>query len=167
VADSGDVYFVPAFAGLGSPFWDPYARGSIVGLTRGTGRAELARATVESIVYQTRDVIDAMVQSSGQPLTELRVDGGAAVMDLMLQLQADQLQVPVTRPVNQELTALGAAYLAGIAEGYWDSPDTVSHQWAVDHTFRPDAERETVNGSYRRWQAAVERSRGWAEADQD
>lgn len=164
VPDSGDVYFVPAFAGLGSPFWDPYARGTIVGLTRGTGRAELARATVESIVYQTRDVVDAMAAASGQQLTELRVDGGAAVMDLMLQLQADQLQVPVTRPVNQELTAMGAAYLAGIAEGYWDSPETVSQQWAVERTFAPDDAVESGEASYARWQAAVERSRGWEEA---
>ena len=163
VDDSGDVFFVPAFAGLGSPLWDPYARGTIVGLTRGTGRAELARATVESIVYQSRDVIDAMAESSGQPLTELRVDGGAAVMDLMLQLQSDQLQVPVTRPVNQELTAVGAAYLAGIAEGYWDSPSAVSQQWAVDKTFTPETDQAGADGGYSRWQQAVERSRNWAQ----
>ncbi len=165
VDDSGDVFFVPAFAGLGSPWWDAYARGTIVGLTRGTGRAELARATVESIVYQTRDVVDAMARSSGQPLTELRVDGGAAVMDLMLQLQSDQLQVPVTRPVNQELTAVGAAYLAGIAEGYWDSPATVSNQWAVDRTFEPMADQTATDANYQRWQQAVERSRQWAQPD--
>ncbi len=163
VEDSGDVFFVPAFAGLGSPSWDPYARGTIVGLTRGTGRAELARATVESIVYQSRDVIDTMARSSGQPLTELRVDGGAAVMDLMLQLQSDQLQVPVTRPVNQELTAVGAAYLAGIAEGYWDSPATVSQQWAVDRTFTPDSDIDAVDSKYARWQQAVDRSRHWVQ----
>lgn len=166
VTDSGDVYFVPAFAGLGSPWWDPYARGTIVGLTRGTGRAELARATVESIVYQTRDVIDAMSRSSGQALTELRVDGGAAVMDLMLQLQSDQLKVPVTRPVNQELTAVGAAYLAGIAEGYWDSPETVSSQWAVQQTFAPSGDAEATDASYARWQAAVDRSRSWAQPEE-
>ncbi len=165
VDDSGDVFFVPAFAGLGSPWWDAYARGTIVGLTRGTGRAELARATVESIVYQTRDVVDAMARSSGQPLTELRVDGGAAVMDLMLQLQSDQLQVPVTRPVNQELTAVGAAYLAGIAEGYWDSPATVSNQWAVDRTFEPMADQAATDANYQRWQQAVARSRQWAQPD--
>ncbi len=163
VEDSGDVYFVPGFAGLGSPWWDAYARGTIVGLTRGTGRAELARATVESMVYQTRDVVDAMSRASGQPLTELRVDGGASVMDILLQLQADQLGVPVTRPANSELTALGAAYLAGLAEGVWDSPSTVSDRWRAEDTFTPNDDREAADRGYDRWLQAVERSRGWAE----
>ncbi len=163
VESSGDVYFVPGFAGLGSPWWDAYARGTIVGLTRGTGRAELARATVESMVYQTRDVVDAMSQASGQPLTELRVDGGASVMDLLLQLQADQLGVAVTRPTNQELTALGAAYLAGLAESVWDSPATVSDRWQAAATFAPTADRTSADTGYRRWLKAVDRSRSWAE----
>ena len=163
VESSGDVYFVPAFAGLGSPWWDAYARGTIVGLTRGTGRAELARATVESMVYQTRDVVDAMSAASGQALTELRVDGGASVMDLLLQLQADQLGVPVARPTNQELTALGAAYLAGLAEGVWDSADTVSQRWQAETTFSPGDNRTASDASYARWLEAVKRSRGWAE----
>ncbi len=162
VESSGDVYFVPGFAGLGSPWWDAYARGTIVGLTRGTGRAELARATVESMVYQTRDVVDAMSQASGQALTELRVDGGASVMDLLLQLQADQLGVPVTRPANLELTALGAAYLAGLAESFWDSPDSVSQSWQAARTFDPAEDRSAADSGYSRWLQAVERSRGWA-----
>ncbi len=162
VEGSGDVYFVPAFAGLGSPWWDAYARGTIVGLTRGTGRAELARATVESMVYQTRDVVDAMSRAAGQSLTELRVDGGASVMDLLLQLQADQLGVPVARPSSQELTALGAAYMAGLAESFWDSPATVSERWQAAETFAPNADRTAADAGYSRWLQAVERSRGWA-----
>ncbi|MDH4279562.1 MAG: glycerol kinase GlpK, partial [Acidimicrobiia bacterium] len=162
VESSGDVYFVPGFVGLGSPWWDAYARGTIVGLTRGTGRAELARATVESMVYQTRDVVDAMSRASGQTLTELRVDGGASVMDLLLQLQADQVGVPVARPSSQELTALGAAYLAGLAESFWDSPATVSERWQAAETFTPNADRTVADAGYRRWLQAVERSRGWA-----
>ena len=163
VESSGDVYFVPAFAGLGSPWWDPYARGTIVGLTRGTGRAELARATVESMVYQTRDVVDAMSKASGQTLTELRVDGGASVMDLLLQMQADQLGVTVARPTNQELTALGAAYLAGLAEDMWDSADTVAQRWQAETRFTPQASGDDVEDAYARWLQAVERSRGWAQ----
>ena len=121
--DAGGVVLVPAFVGLGSPWWDPYARGTIVGITRGTTRAHLARAVVESMAYQTRDVVDAMTARRGHPCMTLRVDGGASVMDLLLQMQADQLGVPVRRPVDQETTALGAAYLAGLAEGVWPSLD--------------------------------------------
>ena len=162
VPDTGDVYLVPAFAGLGSPWWDPYARGAIVGLTRGTGRAELARAVVESMAYQTRDVVDAMVAASGQPLTELRVDGGASVMDLLLQFQADQLGVTVNRPRNQETTALGAAYLAGLAESVWDGPQAVEAGWEIDASFTPQPDRSRADELYDRWLRAVERSRGWA-----
>ncbi len=162
VESSGDVCLVPAFAGLGSPFWDPYARGTIIGITRGTGRAEIARATVESMAYQVRGVVDAMAAGSGLDLAELRVDGGASVMDLLLQLQADQLGVPVTRPVMQETTALGAAYLAGLAEGVWSSLDDITDAWAVDVTVDPNPEREASDALYNRWLEAVERSRGWA-----
>ncbi len=162
VPDTGDVYLVPAFAGLGSPWWDPYARGAIVGLTRGTGRAELARAVVESMAYQTRDVVDAMTAASGQALTELRVDGGASVMDLLLQIQADQLGVTVSRPRNQETTALGAAYLAGLAESVWDGPAAVERAWEIDERFTPVAERSHADRTYGRWLEAVRRSRGWA-----
>lgn len=164
VPDTGDVFLVPAFAGLGSPWWDPYARGTIVGLTRGTGRAELARAVVEAMAYQTRDVIELMTRASGQPLAELRVDGGASVMDLLLQLQADQLGVAVARPAHAETTALGAAYLAGRAEGVWGSLDEVSAAWSLDRKVEPSADRAQAEAHYRRWLQAVERSRSWAEA---
>jgi glycerol kinase len=167
VDDTGGVFFVPAFAGLGSPWWDPYARGAIVGLTRGTGRAELARAAVESMAYQSRDVIDAMAAASGRPLTELRVDGGASVMDLLLQFQADQLGVPVSRPTREETTALGAAYLAGLAEGVWDDPSDVSRAWQLDRRFEPASDRSTADRLHARWLQAVDRSRGWAEPGQD
>jgi glycerol kinase len=163
VEDTGDVYLVPAFAGLGSPWWDPYARGTIVGITRGTGRAELARATVESMAYQVRGVVDAMAAGSGLELAELRVDGGASVMPLLLQLQADQLGVPVTRPTMQETTALGAAYLAGLAEGVWESLDDITNAWKVDVTVHPDPDRSKADRNYARWSQAVERSMGWAQ----
>ena len=165
VPDTGDVYVVPAFAGLGSPHWDPYARGTIVGLTRGTGRAHLARAVVESIAFQVRDVVEAMSAASGQPPGELRVDGGASVMELLLQLQADQLGVAVTRPKNQEATALGAAYLAGLAEGVWESTDDVTAAWSADVTVEPAQAKADANKLYARWNQAVERSRGWVEAE--
>jgi glycerol kinase len=162
VADTGDVFLVPAFAGLGSPWWDPYARGTIVGLTRGTGRAELARAVVEAMAYQTRDVVELMTRASGRAVAELRVDGGASVMDLLLQLQADQLGVPVTRPTQAETTALGAAYLAGLAEGVWGSLDDVTAAWSAERRVEPAADRSRADGDYRRWLQAVERSRDWA-----
>ena len=162
VDDTGDVFLVPAFAGLGSPWWDPYARGTLVGLTRGTGRAELARAVVEAMAYQTRDVVELMTQASGQPLAELRVDGGASVMDLLLQLQADQLDVAVARPANNETTATGAAYLAGLAEGVWSSGAEVAEAWRLDRRVEPSGDRTSADAAYRRWLAAVERSRAWA-----
>jgi glycerol kinase len=162
--DTEGVVFVPAFTGLGSPYWDPYARGTVLGITRGTGRAHLARAAVEAMAFQTRDVVAAMAAASGQAVRELRVDGGASVMPLLLQLQADQLGVPVTRPVCQETTALGAAYLAGLAEGVWGSPTDVSENWAVDVRVEPgDAERRAAaDAGYARWERAVERARTWA-----
>jgi glycerol kinase len=160
VADNGGVYLVPAFTGLGSPWWDPYARGTIVGITRGTSRAHLARAVVEAMVYQSRDVIDAMVRASGTPLTELRVDGGASAMDAMLQLQADHLGVTVRRPTDHETTAAGAAYLAGLAEGAFDLAG-IGERWAVDATFAPAGDRAALDANYASWLRAVERSRGW------
>ena len=165
VPDTGGVFLVPAFAGLGSPYWDPYARGTIVGITRGTTRAHLARATVEAMAYQTRDVVDAMVAASGTPLRELRVDGGASVMDLLMQLQADQLGVVVRRPRDQETTALGAAFLAGLAEGVWPSLDSVTVRWELDAEFTPTGGDLAVLAGlqYDQWRRAVERSRGWAE----
>ena len=162
VTDTEGVYLVPAFTGLGSPYWDPYARGTLVGLTRGAGRAHLARAIVEAMAYQTRDVVEAMCSASGRSVALLRADGGASVMDLLLQLQADQLQVPVARPRIQETTALGAAYLAGLAEGVWSSLDEVAAQWALDVQFEPKASAGAAATKYAGWQRAVERSRGWA-----
>jgi glycerol kinase len=161
VNDTEGVYLVPAFTGLGSPYWDPYARGTIVGLSRGAGRAHLARAIVEAMTYQTRDVVDAMCAAAGREVTALRADGGASVMDLLLQLQADQLQVPVARPTIQETTALGAAYLAGLAEGVWSSLDELASHWALDVEFSPKASRGAADQRYAIWQRAVERSRAW------
>ena len=163
VDDTGGVYVVPAFAGLGSPWWDPYARGTIVGITRGTTRAHLTRAVVESMAYQTRDVVDAMVAASGTPITDLRVDGGASVMDVLCRFQADQLGVAVERPTDQETTALGAAFLAGLAEGVWDSPASVGEQWSLDARFDPTDDRTIADALHTQWLRAVERSRGWAD----
>ena len=160
--DPQGVYVVPAFTGLGSPWWDPYARGTIVGITRGTGRAELARAVVEAMAYQTRDVVEAMSAASGQPLAELRVDGGASAMDVMLQFQADQLGVPVERPVLQETTVAGAAYLAGLAEGVWSGPDEVAALWQLDRRFDPTPDRTGPDARFTTWHEAVTRSRAWS-----
>jgi len=162
VADSGGVFFVPAFAGLGSPWWDPYARGTIVGLTGGTTRAHLARATVEAMALQSRDVIDAMSRAGGHDVAGLRVDGGAAVMDLLLQIQADQLGVTVSRPTVTETTALGAAMLAGLAEGVWASTADVTDAWHLDRAFEPSGDRAAADALHARWLGAVERSRSWA-----
>jgi glycerol kinase len=159
--DTEGVYIVPAFTGLGSPWWDPYARGTILGITRGTGRAQLARAVVEAMAYQTRDVVEAMSAASGHPIELLRADGGATVMDVLLQLQADQLQVPVARPVNQETTAFGAAYLAGLAEGVWSGLDDVTAAWHLDVQVEPLASVEEADAKHAQWLRAVERSRGW------
>ncbi|MEM8618402.1 MAG: glycerol kinase GlpK [Actinomycetota bacterium] len=162
IDDTGGVYVVPAFTGLGSPWWDPYARGTIVGITRGTGCAELARATVESMVYQTRDVVDAMVDASGTAITDLRVDGGASVMDLLCQLQADQLGVTVRRPVDNETTSLGAGFLAGLAEGVWSSTAEVGATWSLQAEFSPAADRTPAHAAHAQWLRALDRSRGWA-----
>jgi glycerol kinase len=163
--DTGGVVLVPAFTGLGSPWWDPYARGTIVGITRGTTRAHLARATVEAMAYQTRDVVDAMTRSAGHPVEQLRVDGGASAMDLLLQLQADQVRVPVARPRIQETTALGAAYLAGLAEGVWSDLDELGAKWQLDLEVGADVDVETADALHHRWLRAVERSRHWIEPE--
>lgn len=165
VPHTGGVVFVPALAGLGSPYWDARARGTIVGLTRGTGRAEIIRATVEAIAYQCRDVVDAMTSASGTPVTELRVDGGASVMDLLLQFQADQIGVPVIRSKIQETTAMGSAYLAGLAEGVWDNTGELTGKWCADQTFLPDPDRGSADTLYARWKRAVQRSREWDLSD--
>ena len=161
VPDSGGVVIVPAFTGLGSPWWDPHARGTICGLTRGSTAAHLARATIESIAYQTRDVVDAMTQASGVPIRDLRVDGGAAVMDLLMQFQADQLGAIVQRPVDRETTALGAARLAGLAEGLWASPEDLEDDWQLDAEFTPSVDRMLADVGHAQWLRAVERSRAW------
>lgn len=168
VADNGGVFIVPAFTGLGSPWWDPYARGTVIGLTRGTNRGHLARAVVEAMALQTRDAIAAMKVASGTTITELRVDGGASVMNLLLQFQADQLDIPVRRPVDQETTALGAAFLAGLAEGVWPNLAALGERWKTDLVFHPhrgeSPERIMAEAIHQRWLSAVERSRQWIES---
>jgi glycerol kinase len=154
------VYLVPAFTGLGSPWWDPDARAAVIGLTRGTGRAHLARAAVEAMAYQTRDVLDVMADAGGHPVTILRADGGAAAMDLLLQLQADQSRVTVVRPRTTEVTALGAAMLAGLAEGVWASLDDLRSLSAAEASFEPVVSAATADRDHEGWLAALGRSRG-------
>jgi glycerol kinase len=159
VPDSGGVTFVPAFTGLGAPYWDQDARGAITGLTRGTSRAHLARATLEGIAHQVADVVEAMAADAGTPLSHMNVDGGAAANDFLMQLQADLLGCPVVRPAQLETTALGAAYLAGLAVGFWDSPAAVAAARTIDRRFEPrmgQDEREALRAS---WRGAVERAR--------
>ncbi|MEW5863601.1 MAG: glycerol kinase GlpK [Pseudomonadota bacterium] len=163
VLDSGGVVLVPAFAGLGAPHWDPRARGLIVGLTRGTSRAHLARAALESIAYQSADVLEAMQKDAGEALAELRVDGGAAANNMLMQFQADILGVPVVRPKVLETTALGAAYLAGLAVDVWKSPEEIVTHWRMDRRFEPRMSRDQAQHLLARWRAAVERARGWAQ----
>lgn len=159
--DTGGVMFVPALTGLGSPWWDPHARGTIVGLTRGTGRPEIARAVIEAIVHQTCDVVDAMAAASGSRLGVLKVDGGASVMDLMMQMQADHLGVRVDRPQIAQTTAMGAAFLAGLAEGVWSSTDDISAAWKLEKSFKADPDAD-VSAGRALWAQALDRSRGWA-----
>ncbi|MCA0309937.1 MAG: glycerol kinase GlpK [Proteobacteria bacterium] len=162
VPDTGDVYLVPAFAGLGAPDWDGRARGTLVGLTRGSTRAHIARAALEAIALQSADIFGAMSRDSGIALTELRVDGGASRNDLLMQLQADLAGVPVVRPQVTETTALGAAYLAGLATGVWSGGDEITAQWAVDRRFEPRLAESERRARIARWREAVARSRGWA-----
>ena len=162
---TGGVFFVPAFAGLGSPWWDPRARGTIIGITGGTGRAEIALAVVEAMAFQTRDVVDAMAQAGGMPVSEMRVDGGAAVLDLLLQIQADQLGVRVARPVVTETTAQGAAMLAGLAEGVWANTQEISAAWRLDRSFEPRDNRSESDALHQDWLRALARSRDWATAE--
>jgi glycerol kinase len=163
VQDTGDVYLVPAFAGLGTPHWDSYARGTLVGMTRGTTRAHIARSALESIALQSADVFDAMRADSGIALKELRVDGGACANNLLMQMQADFLGVPVVRPKVTETTALGAAYLAGLATGFWKDAQEISAQWQMDRRFEPQMKASERHAKIARWREAVERSRGWAQ----
>ncbi len=163
VPDNGGVYLVPAFAGLGAPHWDQYARGAILGLTRGSGAAHIARAALESIVLQVADIMQAMGKDSGIRLRELRVDGGASNNDLLMQMQADVLGVPVVRPQVTETTALGAAYLAGLAVGFWPNRDAIAQQWKVNKRFEPQMGKRERNKLLENWRKAVERAKDWAE----
>ena len=161
VPDSGGVYLVPAFTGLGSPHWDAYARGTMVGLSRGTTKAHIARAALEAIAFQSAEVLLAMQRDAGQALVELRVDGGATANDLLMQFQADLLGVPVVRPKVTETTALGAAYLAGLGVGFWSSTDEVAANWKVDRRFEPALPHDAAAARLKQWERAVARSRDW------
>ena len=163
VPDTNGCYVVPAFTGLGAPYWDPYARGAIVGLSRGVNRYHIIRATLESLAYQTYDVLKAMEADSGISLSALKVDGGASANNLLMQIQADIIGVPVRRPVCVETTAMGAAYLAGLAVGYWESKEDVLKNWEVDEVFNPGISPEERDRKLRRWWRAVEYTRGWEE----
>ena len=165
VADNGGVYLVPAFAGLGSPHWDSYARGAMLGLTRGTTAGHIARAALESIAYQTADMLHAMESDSGIKLAELRVDGGATRNDLLMQFQADLLNVPVVRPRITETTALGAAYLAGLGIGYWKNANEIASQWQAERVFEPGMTREKADALMVGWKKAVGRAKEWVERE--
>jgi glycerol kinase len=161
VPDNGGVYLVPAFVGLGAPHWDPYARGALFGLTRGSTAGHIARATLESIAFQTADLLEAMEADAGTPLAELRVDGGATANDLLMQFQADLLGCPVVRPRIRETTALGAAYLAGLAVGFWSDRAEIGKLWQAERTFTPAMERGQAAELRHRWSRALERTKGW------
>ena len=163
--DTGGVYFVPAFVGLGAPYWDPYARGAILGLTRGTGLPQIARATLASVAYQSRDVLEAMRSDSDLEIVDIRVDGGMVVNDVLMQFQADITNTRVQRPVVQETTALGAAYLAGLAVGYWNSLEEIEQKWTMDREFAPSMDENEREELYRGWKRAVERARAWIEPE--
>lgn len=167
VPDTGGVAVVPAFAGLGAPHWDAYARGSLLGLTRGTQAGHIARAALEAIAWQVVEVLQSMEADSGIPVSELRVDGGAAANDLLMQIQANFLQHPVLRPRVTETTVLGAAFLAGLATGFWKDRGEIAAQWELERSFEPEQPAETVKKAYRRWLAALERSKGWARELED
>ncbi|HEX2917743.1 MAG TPA: glycerol kinase GlpK, partial [Edaphobacter sp.] len=167
VGDSNGVVVVPAFAGLGAPHWDQHARGTILGLTRGSSRAHIARAALEGIALQATDVLEAMQADSGLPLAQLRVDGGAAANNLLMQIQADVLGIEVVRPKNAEATVLGAAYLAGLAVGYWPNKDAIANQWEVDRVFRPAVEAGERSRVRAIWQRALERARDWTREEEN
>lgn len=165
VEDNGGVYFVPALTGLGAPYWDQYARGTMVGLTRGTNKGHIARAALEGIAYQTMDVINAMKSDAGIDMPELRVDGGAAANNLLMQFQSEVLNSPVVRPKVLETTALGAAYLAGLAVGFWQDLDDLSQHWKKDQTFSPQADQEKIKQMIQSWWSALDRSKSWINSD--
>ena len=161
LSDNGGVYLVPAFVGLGAPYWDMYARGSVFGLTRGTGRSHMIRAALEAIAYQTNDVLQAMVEDSGLSLTELKVDGGACRNNFLMQVQADIINCAVKRPAITETTALGVAYLAGLAVGYWNSKEEIAQRWHVEQQFVPEMEAEVREENCRGWRKAVDKAMNW------
>lgn len=163
VEDNGGVYFVPALTGLGAPYWDQYARGTLVGITRGTTNGHIARATLEGIAFQVYDIVKAMEADSGRPSLELRVDGGASASDLLMQIQADLFGFKITRPKTLETTALGAAYLAGLAVGYWKNIDEIQSQWIVDQDFHAKLEKEKADNMIHLWNKAVKCSQNWIE----
>ena len=165
--DNGGVYLVPAFAGLGAPHWDPYARGLLIGITGGTSKAHLARAVIEAMAYQTRDVLDLMYREAGLPILELRVDGGASVMDLLLQFQADVTGTTVRRAATFDTTALGAAYLAGLACGFWESLDDLASRWKESAVFKPQMSTESRFKLCAGWDKAVSRSLKWADSEDE
>ncbi|WP_160713529.1 glycerol kinase GlpK [Chitinophaga solisilvae] len=167
VPHSDGVYFVPAFAGLGAPYWNQHARGTMVGLTRGSGAAHVARAALDSIAFQTMDVLKAMERDAGMPITELRVDGGATRNNLLMQFQADLLQIRVVRPVITETTALGAAYLAGLAVGFWDNIDSIAAQWKIDATFDPSMDPQQQSKYCKDWKRAIRAAQAWTEDDDE
>ena len=163
VEDNGGVYFVPALTGLGAPYWDSYARGTIIGITRGTTKSHIARAALEGIAFQVYDIVKSMEADANAKGTELRVDGGATENNLLLQFQADIFKFNVVRPNFLETTALGAAYLAGLGIGYWDSIDDLKNQWSIDRVFKPNLDENKVNNLIGQWQRAVSRSKNWIE----
>ncbi|MGL5479164.1 MAG: FGGY family carbohydrate kinase, partial [Clostridium sp.] len=163
VSDNGGVYVVPAFVGLGAPYWDMYARGAIFGLTRGANRNHIIRAALESIAYQSKDVLTSMEEDAGYKIEHLKVDGGASKNEFLMQFQADMIDSEVTRPIITETTALGAAYLAGLAVGYWDSKDDISKSWYVSETYKPVMEKEEREKLYKGWKKAVKRTAEWEE----
>lgn len=163
VEDNGGVYFVPSLAGLGAPYWDQYARGTIIGITRGTTDAHIARATLEGIAFQVYDIVKAMEADAGQTTKEIRVDGGASASDLLMQIQSDIFQSEVVRPKVLETTAIGAAYLAGLAVGFWESTDEIAQQWQKDNTFKPEMAPEKVTQMLKYWHKAVKASMAWIE----
>ena len=165
VKDTNGCYVVPAFTGLGAPYWDQYARGTIVGLTRGVNKYHVIRATLESMAFQVNDVLEAMKADSGINLTSLRVDGGASANNLLMQMQADISNAPVNRPVCVETTAMGAAYLAGLAVGYWDSMDDIKRNWAIDRVFEPEIEADLREKKLKMWKKAVACAFNWAKDD--
>ncbi len=161
VEDNGGVYFVPAFTGLGAPHWDPYARGMIAGITRGVTGGHIARAALESIAFQVNDVMHAMENDAGITIKELKVDGGAVVNNLLMQFQADLLRIPVIRPKTIETTALGAAYLAGLAVNFWSGIEEISEQWALDRTFSTEISEESQKELKDNWHRAISRAKNW------